>query len=29
MQGMVLAIALALLKLGYKVIEWRLAMLTR
>lgn len=29
MQGLVLVIALALLKLGYKVIEWRLAMLTR
>lgn len=27
MQGLVLVIALALLKLGYKVIEWRLAML--
>jgi len=29
MQGLVLVIALALIKLGYKVIEWRLAMLTR
>lgn len=29
MQGLVLVIALALLKLGYKVIEWRLAMLPR